>query len=365
MDTVAQFREVTGELRSVKRSLLAAEAEGLVIELNVEEGQTVKRGQVIARLDDTIATLELAREEATAAARRAAVREGKSRLEKAQRDLDRTRELAERAGASRSEVDDALTQYRLMEALVAQGEASVGAAEAQAGLARRRVAQMQIVAPFDGRVTRKATEVGQWVGVGDPLAEVVALDPIEARLDVPEALVDAIKEGSSRIRVRVRATGVERDAVVTHVVPEADALSRLFPVRVVMENPEGSLKPGMAAVGLVETGALAPTLTIPKDAILRDDAGEYVFFSAGGVAAPARVRSLFAVGERVAIAPGPIQPGMQVVVEGNERLFPGQPLAGGPPGAAPGGGPPGGPPTKDASEGAGAAPADGSAAGDR
>ena len=120
------------------------------------------------------------------------------------------------------------------------------------------------------------TDAGQWVDEGGGVVELVALTEIEAWLDVPERLIDRLTEGESTVRVRVTATGEEVDAEVIAVVPEADELSRLFPVRVAMDNADQRLKPGMSVIGLTPTGITEPSLTVPKDALLRDDAGEFL-----------------------------------------------------------------------------------------
>jgi hypothetical protein len=91
----------------------------------------------------------------------------------------------------------------------------------------------------------------------------------------------------------------------------------------------------MSITGLVPTGSEEPSLTIHKDAILRNEMGEFVFFDAGGVAAMAQIRSLFPVGDRMAIEAEALQAGAKVVTQGNERMFPGQPLI--PAAAIPGG----------------------------
>ncbi len=108
-------------------------------------------------------------------------------------------------------------------------------------------------------------------------------------------------------------------------LPEADRLSRLVPLRVVLPNEKELLRPGMSITGLVATGKSAPTVTVSKDGVLRDDAGEFLFFDAGGSAVPVRVRTRFGIGDRVAVEAN-LPPGANVIVQGNERLFPGQPV---------------------------------------
>ena len=77
---------------------------------------------------------------------------------------------------------------------------------------------------------------------------------------------------------------------------------------------------------MVPTGKKEALLTVSKDAILRNAAGEYVYINSGGVAAVAPIERRFAVGNRVVIRSPMVREGVQVVVEGNERMFPGQPL---------------------------------------
>jgi len=91
---------------------------------------------------------------------------------------------------------------------------------------------------------------------------------------------------------------------------------------------DGVLAPGLALTAYVPAGAVAPRLVVPKDAILRGDAGPYVFAVRGGMAMPVNVRVAFPIGDRVALEAGAaLEPGVQVVVEGNERLMPMSPVA--------------------------------------
>jgi len=325
MESLSQWQEVTGEIRVLRRSVVASRQEGLVVELLADEGQTVTAGQVIARLDDTLARLEVAQREAEANAKRDAAEVKRVELDKARRDVARYESLASTAVAE-MERDDARTAVSLGASNLKLAEAEAATADAALALARERLSQRTITAPFTGRVVRKMTEIGQWVGFGDGIAEITALNEVEARLNVPERVAVGLVEGESRVRVRVKALGEEREGVVDHIMPEADALSRLFAIRVFLKNDGSKLRPGMSVIGLVASGAEAPSLTIHKDAILRDDAGEFVYWNANGSALPARVRTRFAVGDRVVVE-GNIPPGAAVVTKGNERImFPGQPI---------------------------------------
>lgn len=323
---VAQQRDATGQVVSLRRSALATQEAGLVVRLDLEPGDAVKEGQVIASLDAARAKLEVDRWTARVEADRALIEQRRAELARAERDLDRIEQLARRASAGESELDSARTEVESRRAQAAAAEADLRVSESELALAKRRLTDMEIRAPFDGRVVAKHTEAGQWVSQGSSIVTIVSLDQLEARADIPERSVGALQAGSGTIEVFVPALGRRLQGRLIEIVPEADSLSRLFPIRVSLRDPEGMLRPGMSLTAVVPTGEQGPALTISEDAILRNAAGEYVFFDAGGVAQVAPITRLFVAGGRIAVRSPALRPGSLLVVEGNERMFPGQPL---------------------------------------
>jgi len=328
LEKLERKREVTGRLDAWRRSLAASEQEGLVQSVAFEVGDAVNAGATLVQLDDTLAKLAVSRAEAVLAAARQIAEERDAEVQRAQRDLTRTQTATSGGGMSESDLDMRRTAVATWQAKLAQARADIDTAEVNVRDARRRLEKMTVKSPFKGRVVRKITEVGQWVHAGDAVAEVVDTASLDARLDVPGPLAMGLKPEESKVRVSFPALGVESLAVVYRIVPDADPLSRLVPVRVRVENKDGGLLPGMSITGLIPLAESEEVLTVSKDAVLRDDAGTYVYFDAGGKAIPARVRVRFSEGDRAVLEPGAIAPGMNVLVEGNERIFfPGQPIA--------------------------------------
>jgi RND family efflux transporter MFP subunit len=344
LEELVDARGVTGEIRSRRRAELAAQVAGLVMELEVEEGDAVTKGSVVATLDDERALAVLDRAKAEIETAQAEVEQRTAELDEAERDLERLRELEERGSMNPAEMDGAVTLVASRRALLAAARADLQTARADLRLAERELRDMTIEAPFDGRVVVKHTEIGEWLGVGDPVVTIVSLTELEARIDVPESFLWALESSDDPVQLRLPAVQGAMEAEVIRVVPEADSLSRLFPVRLKVKDPEGVLRPGMSLTAMVPTGRKEALLTVSKDAILRNAAGEYVYINSGGVAAVAPIERRFAVGDRVVIRSPMVREGVQVVVEGNERLMPGQPLVilNGDGGGAPGGGPGGG-----------------------
>lgn len=327
-------RQVTGELRAVRRSRVAAEHAGLIIELDADVGDLVEGGQILARLDDTLMRVDLERARAQRDAEAAQVQEFEARVAKARRDVERLEAATGKGGVALSELEDARLDLQAEEALAGVARADLASAQASVRFAEEELAKLTIRAPFAGAIVRKQVEVGEWVGEGGEAFEVLDTSYVDAWLDVPQLYIGAVASAASGVRVMVEAADRVVDSQDIVVIAEGDALGRTFPVRVRLKNDMGDLRPGMSVTGLVPTGEPTTALTVHKDAILRDDAGTYVYCDMGGKAIPMRLRRLWAVGDRVVVQAEGLAPGMRVVVEGNERLYPSQAIrdiAGAPP----------------------------------
>lgn len=322
---VEQKRRVTGEIRPMRRSQLAAEEAGLVSELTVDAGSSVSEGEVIARLDSSRMELQLVEARAGIPAAEALISEREADAAQADRDLERVREVLSRESGSAPELDRAARDAAVARARLAQAQAQLAVAKATVAVVEQRLEDLVIRAPFDGRVVEKLTEVGQWVSAGDAVIDLVEIAEVEIRVDVPEAFIERASKAKT-VSVMVPALNLELEARVLAVVPQADPRTRLFPVRLVASNPEGAIRPGMSAIGLMPTSQEAMTTLVPKDAILQSETGSHVFIDREGMAAMVSVERLFAVGDLVAVRSTMLSAGMRVVVEGNERLIPSQPL---------------------------------------
>ena len=354
LEPVERWREVTGELRAVRQTTVAAEQTGRVASIRVDAGDRVDEGQQLAQQDDALAKIEVERAKATLATKIASVAEREADLDKARRNFRLISNAFSQNSATESERDDASTNVAAAEARLSEAQAAVAVARAELDQAQTQLRKMTIVAPFMGTVVRKFTETGQWLGEGSPIVEIVQIDQIDAYLDVPEivlkrlgALAGGSKIGPSgeltpgqQIEVIVRVSALpedqrERRSMVAGIIPSGDPLSRLFPVRVRMDNRDGLLRPGMSVVGLVPTGEREEALTVSRDAVMRSETGSFVYMNAGGVAGVAPVIVRYPFNNRLVVQSPVLRAGMEVVVEGNERLFPTQPLMILPSGGAP------------------------------
>ena len=207
----------------------------------------------------------------------------------------------------------------------------------QQALVSKLVDQKQkhtMVSRFDGYVTAKRTELGKWVTKGDAVVEVLALDTVEINAYVPEADIPYVRIGEDVHVVIPALPNALFSGRVALVIPDADARSRTFPVKVRVENPPGSdgplLKAGMSARVTLPTGPIQNGMLVPKDALVLGGPQPTVFVvdaasegSLDGKARPVAVSLGVPSGSWIQVT-GSLKPGEKVVVRGNERLRPGQ-----------------------------------------
>jgi RND family efflux transporter MFP subunit len=286
----------------------------LVVALEFREGQAVRKDRPVARLRTDWHELRLRAAEGR-------LQEAGARLELAESQLARARRLVADEIISQEDLDDASSEFSAWEGRRAQSLAEI----AQLELTLERCI---IRAPFDGVIVRKRTEVGQWIDVGSPVAEIVALDQLEVRVEVPENYFFEIANGAEAIVTFESLPGDELIGRVEGIIPRADPQARTFPIKVAISNPERRIGVGMLAEVALPLGDPYRAVVVPKDALVRQGNAEIVFrIAKDGTVEPVPVVRGTGIGSWVAVE-GPIAPGEQIVTRGNERLRPGQEVEG-------------------------------------
>jgi RND family efflux transporter MFP subunit len=227
--------------------------------------------------------------------------------------------------AARAEVRQAQERLRLLQAgprmeEIAQAEAEYRRTAFVVERLEDELRRMTIVAPFTGFLVRKRVEVGAWLRPGDPVADLIDLDPVFVVGPVNEREASRLRTGA-RARVTLDAHPDRTFAgELAHVVPQADRESRAFPVKVRVRNPEHLLKSGMFARVALEIPGNRQALHVPKDAIVRRDGASLVFVVDGGVARARPVRTGVSAAGLVEVLDGAVVAGQEVVVVGNDAL---------------------------------------------
>jgi RND family efflux transporter MFP subunit len=307
--TVTDRIEAAGELLAVEEASVAAEVDGRVTEVRVPEGAAVAAGDVVLEIDRERRKLALDSERAVVAEAEAAVAE-------ASRELERIRSLHDRNAASRSQLDGAETARQ-------QSRSRLEAARARHGLAERALRDASVAAPFDGLIARRYVSAGDFVGVGQKLYDLVALDPIEVVFHLTERDSGRVEMGD-RVEVRVAPhPGEVFTATVNVVSPRIDPQTRTLRVKAALDNADGRLRPGLFAQADLGVAERTGVPMLPEDAILQRSDGQIVFVLDGDSRVARRKVTTGVFREGYVEAVTGVAAGDRVVVRGQARLVDG------------------------------------------
>lgn len=305
-----QLRVFTGEVVPRYASDLGFRVGGKLIERKVDVGDSVKQGQVLARLDGTDMKLNVS-------AARAQVAAARSDLDLARTELKRVETLLSQNFVSDSAVDSQRTTTEAAAARLRQ-------ARAQLELAENQTEYTSLQADADGVVTAVYAEVGQVMAAGSPVVTIAREGDREVRINVPEGLQDKLAAGRPA-QVRLWSEGEKRFVgQVREVAPSADAVTRTYAVKVKVDAPVAELPLGATATVVFDGGELAG-VRVPLRAVGKLDGKPvaWVFDDAQGQVNPVPV-SVLRYDEDGAVVSEGLSPGMKVVVAGIHLLQPGQ-----------------------------------------
>lgn len=324
---------VTGTLRAVRRAAVAAREAAAVETVAVEEGDLVSAGDVLATLDGRRLAAQVAEAEAALVASQAELAQRAAESERASKDEEMMRGLWEEKAVAEREFLDAVRGAKVARAREDAARESIDAAGKRLDLLQVRRADLEVKAPFDGRVVARHRELGEWVQAGDPLVTLVSTGEIEAWLQLPERHVGKLRSTAPEaVTLRVAGRGGEIRADRIALVPDVEGRSRRFTLIAHIPDPGNALVPGASVEAEVPLGRAEEHLAVGSDAILQSYAGTFVWVvrtpeGAAPAAERVPVELLFERDGEAFVAPGALAPGDRVIVEGNERLFPGTPIA--------------------------------------
>ncbi|MFO0837330.1 MAG: efflux RND transporter periplasmic adaptor subunit [Phycisphaerae bacterium] len=354
---------LVGNVLPQRSAIVAAEVGGIVSELTVEEGASVRTGDVLCKLDATeirlrveeanaeLGTREAMLAELEAGTRKeeivrlqAAVDESQAMFDKWQFEQRRVADLAAREQSNPKEQNDTAMELlaaqrrlgqekaRLETALngprkeeIARARFAALAQQAAVRRLERELNKTEIRAPFDGVVTAKRTEIGEWINPGGAVWELVALDTVKVRVDVPEAIIRFARVGAM-CSLEFEAIAATRGGEIRRVIPRGTEAARTFPVEIDLPNADHSVLPGMLAQAYVPAGEPGKRTMASKDAIVARGISKQVFVIRPGekdskMAIPVPVETGLERNGLIEIQSPQIQPGDLVVCRANERLF--------------------------------------------
>ncbi len=293
---IGSFFETNGTLEAENEIDLVARSSGPITHLAAEEGQRVRRGQLLARLDD---------------------REARAQLSVAEIQLAEARQAYDRGKALR---DDELISAETFEQSRTRFEAALGDVERL----RVQLDYTEIKAPFSGLVVARYVKFAEHVSGGTPLFRLSDFDPLLCPIQVPERELRRLRVGQTASLEVVAWAGQRFAAQVLRLSPVVDAATGTVKVTLQVEGG-GQLRPGMFASVYLEMESRPNALVIPKAALALDSLGDTVYVAEDGVAVRRAVELGFRSDDRVEVLAG-LSEGESVVVVGQDGLSEGTPL---------------------------------------
>lgn len=294
----AAVLQATGYVTARRQATVSAQITGTLTAVLIEEGDRVKQGQILAKLDDSQYKAALDTAIAQAKAAHALVNQYQAQLGQNERDATRDEELAKRGLVSKQAAEQARTLANSTHAQLLSQQRQAAAADAQVVEAQVNYGYCLIRAPFDGVITTKDAQVGEVVspfsaGGGftrTGIGTIVDMDSLEVDVDVNEAYIGRVTPHMPADAVLDAYPDWKIPAHVIAIVPAADRGKATVKVRVAMEQKDARIVPDMGVrVSFLEQKAAVATqapkgVLVPAKAVVKRDGSDSVFIVANGKA---------------------------------------------------------------------------------
>jgi len=294
-ENVADRFDAVGTIEAVEAITVVSEIDASVISLPFEEGSFIKKGELIAQLDDSQLKGEVQRTEAL--------------LTQSQVNYNRIKTLVEQKASALQSLDNAAADLKV--------------AEANLELAKARFNKTRIKAPFSGMVGSRRVSVGAFLRAGEIITELANIDEIRVTLSLPERFLSELKRGSE---VMVSTSAYSDHKVKGKVVviePVVDPVMRSARVVVRLSNPGRKFLPGMSANVSVVLSERPNALTIPSESVFASGNQSFVFIvKPDSTVARSEITLGTQLPEVVEVVKG-LKEGEQVVKAGHQKLFDG------------------------------------------
>ncbi|MCC5789001.1 MAG: efflux RND transporter periplasmic adaptor subunit [Opitutales bacterium] len=283
---IREVRVFTGTLQPAREFVVAAKVGGRLLNLEVDIGDLVERGQLLARLEDDEFREEVEQARADLAVAEANKEEAQSSLELASAELERERVLRERDISSQADLDTAKARLRAAESSLAVAEATIRQREATLRAAEVRLSHTRIYATWEGSDTervvgeRYANEGGN-LSANEAIVSLLRIDELRANVEVTERDYGRITVGMEGFLRVDTYPGEDFPAEVSRKSPRFAEQTRQARVELSVPNAEQSLRPGMFARVHMTLSERDEVIAVPRDAVVRRESRQGLFLVEG------------------------------------------------------------------------------------
>jgi len=287
---------VTGSIEANEQVEIRGQVTGFVQNITFKEGSTVRKGQVLVKVDDSELRAQLA--------------QAQTRQNLSSENAERARLLLEKEAISREEYDIATADFRT--------------AKAQMQLIRAQLSKTTITAPFSGRIGLRNISEGAFLTPDVVVANLVSIDPVKITFSVPEKYASQVKT-NTQIKFSVAGSREKYNANVYAIEPGIEATSRTLQLRARAANPSGTIRPGSFASIELPLSILDDALLVPTQAVVPVQNGKKVFVAQQGKAKEVMIETSTRTEKDILVTSG-INAGDTVLTTGILTLKEGTPV---------------------------------------
>jgi membrane fusion protein (multidrug efflux system) len=272
---MSEYVNSTGTLRPDEEVELAFETSGKIVNLNFTEGTRVKKGELLAKINDKPLQAQLQKLQAQ---------------KKLAEDKEfRQRSLLDRDAISQESYDQIVTELETLEADI--------------NLIKARISETELRAPFDGSIGLRYLSEGSYATTSTKIARLVKISPIKVEFAIPERYADQVKIGYP-ITFKIVGSNESFKAVAYAVDPKVDLITRTIIIRALYPNRNEELKPGRFATITLLLSKIDNTIAIPTEALIPEMEGEIVFVYRSGKASRTKVTTGLRTASEIQIISG-------------------------------------------------------------
>lgn len=305
---VNPLQSFIGTVYYAKSSHLASKESGVVERVNIDEGDFVRSGDIIFILDSKVLDANIRQT-------RGSLKALEADLEKQTKEFGRISKLFEKRSISEQSFDNTKFALEKLKAQFASVKASLDSLLIQKS-------NRSIKAPYDGIITESLKEVGEWVSAGSSVAHIVDPREMEIKLNVPSRFITFLND-KSEIKTSIGNEDIK--VAIKALIPKADIKTRTFPLTLKIIDTYALIE-GMSAAVSVPSIKKSPALLVPRDAVIKKFGQEVIFLAKDGAAMMVPVKVIGFEGSSVAVTGQGLMAGADVIVKGNERIFPKSPI---------------------------------------
>ncbi|MBI5233770.1 MAG: efflux RND transporter periplasmic adaptor subunit [Deltaproteobacteria bacterium] len=272
--------KAVGTIEAEERVVLRSELNAPVTGLHVDEGDSVRKGALMAVLDRNTFGLVVERTEAE-------LKRAKAELGFAIKDFERKEALIAEGMITRADYDSALA---------ARDKAAADAERLDAALrlAKEDLNDSAVISPLDGYVEERFVATGSYLKEGDELFTIIDTDPVKVSVNVPEAYLKDLRKGHAVSLTVAAFPEREFGGIIYFINPKTDEGTRTVEVKARIKNPDGALRPGFFADVTIRTGVKKGIFLVPEKSVITKEAKDILYTVSG---AAARLREV-TLGER-------------------------------------------------------------------